>query len=328
MKKMLIGAALLTSVSLLPAVAAAASDILEAGILHGGALAAGPAGGELAILAQGGAGRGRPAISPDGTRIAFVQNTDRRVALADVVTVSLEGKELTRTPIEPVQQGLAYAGMRYVEALRWVSPSRLAVRGSINPAQSQYYIIDTSSGRIVNDFTDDDSAAAISPDGLHVAAVAEDPHYGADASTAPTITLDDHVIARLASGTSVASALRFAPEGNAIAWATRDSRRNAALNIWTAEGVRALALSALPDAALDLHWNGARVFVRAASAGGSQIWAAGAGAKAAEHVQQDPQAPALALREKLAGQARAAGVVEPDFWCAACSLALLPRGRE
>lgn len=328
MTRTLLGPALLVSVALpLLAANAAAPDILEAGILKGGALAAGPAGGELAVLAQGGGARDLPAISPDGGRIAFVQATDPGKALADVVVVSREGAELARVAIEPVQPGLAYAGMRYVEALRWVSPTRVLVRGSINPAQSQYYVIDTGSARVVSDFTDDDSAAAVSPVGLHVAAVADDPHFGA-AGRAPEITLDDKTIAKLQPGSTVASALHFSPDGTSIAWATRDASRNAALNIWSNEGLQALPISAMPDARLSVAWNGEHVMARAVSTGGTQLWSAAAGAKAAERTQEDPQAAALALRDRLTAQARAGGVIEPDFWCSACSLALLPRGRE
>ena len=310
MRKLALAVTALAGIAAFPghsARAATPSAVLEAGIVQG-ALVAGPAGGTLTSLAKGGPPRGLPAISPDGTHIAFVQLADKRVALADVVVVALNGQVVSRTKVEPVLADTAYSGMQAIESLRWISPERIAVRGSINPSQSQYYVIEVAYGRIVADFTDDASSAAFSPDGLHVAALSGSPHFGPGA---PVLSLDGKPVWQALRGATLAGGPSFSPDGASLAWAARDAAGHATLDVWNGATLRQAAVPAAPDALLDVGWRWAHATVTAQSAGRTLAWAETGDGRTSQVV-----APARenTKRERLAAQARAAGVNEVDFW--------------
>ncbi len=307
MRKLFMAATALVTLPCFGSQAAAPSGVLEAGIVHG-ALVAGPAGGTLTTIATGGPARGMPAISPDGTRIAFVQLTDKRVALADVVVVDMNGHVVSRTKVEPVIDNTAYSGMQAIEALRWISPDRIAVRGSINPSQSQYYVIQASTGRIVADFTDDASSAAFSQDGLHVAALSGSPHFGPGA---PVLAVDGKTVWQAPAGATLAGGPSFSPDGASLAWAARDAAGHATLDVWNGAAVRQAAVPAAADAALDVGWRGTHAVVTTQAAGRTLAWAETGDGRASPVVAA---APANTARERLADQARAAGVNEANFW--------------
>ena len=303
-------------------------DIEEAGIVRG-ALVAGPAGGRIVPLVQGGQGRSLPVISPDGTRIAFIQATDKSVALDDLVVVARDGHELARAHIEPVIENTAYAGMRYVEAVRWISPTRVVVSGSINPSTSQYYTIDASTGAMLDDFTDDASRPAFSPDGRHVVVLGESPHFTPADERQPVLLLDGKPIWTPAKGTALAAAPAFSPDGQRIAWASRDTQGRTSLNVRDGASLHTAPLPVAPDSDVTLAWSGSRVVATASPLGvpgQARAWSADAQGRAlTAQLAVDPKAAARALQRALAKDAAAAGVQDPDFWCAACSLAGLPR---
>lgn len=308
------------ALALLPA-AAAPPGILEAGIRQG-ALLAGPLGTPPAVVVAGGAGRALPAFSPDARRVAFVQATDRHRALADVVVVDRAGHELSRTAIEPVEPGTAYAGMRYVEALRWIGPDRILIRGSINPSQSQYYEIDAAAGRVVADVIDDESAAAVSPDGRRIATLSGSPHFTPEAEQRPVLSIDGTPVWHGAAGTVLAAPPRFSPDGTALAWAARDGTGRTMLLIWNGTALRRIAVPAPAGATLALRWPASGLTLTTTDAGHARAWALRGAALAPSLARTEE---AVALRERLA---RAAGLTEPDFWCADCALRELPRGTE
>lgn len=196
------------------------SAIQIAGIDHGSLMVRDGVAAPARMVHGGGPGRALPAWSPDGERIAFVQATDRQVGLADLVVVSATGVELSRVTIEPAGSGVAYAGMRAIEALRWVADDRIAVRGSINPSQSQYYVFDVTTKRAVADFIDDRSAAAFSPDGVHVVAHTGGPHFAHAQQRAMRLELDGQTLAAGASGehADILAAPRWSNDGRAFAW--------------------------------------------------------------------------------------------------------------
>ena len=324
-----LAAAAMAAILLCGAASAAPADVLETGIVNG-ALVFGHAGTSLAVLAHGGGARGLPCLSPDGTRIAFTQVTDPARALADVVVVAPDGRELSRTPIEPVLPDVGYTGMQYVDGLRWISGRQLAVRGAINPAQSQYYVVDAAAGKIVSDFVDDGSRAAFSPDGRQVARLADSPHYVADADRTPALLLDGKPVWQAARGGSLASEPRFSADGASLAWADRDAAGKAGLDIYGDGALHHVPLPAAPAGTLGVYWAGSRAVATASPAGGAGrtlAWSASrTGAELTAQLASDPAASAEALRATLQRQARAAGVQEPDFWCASCALSVLPRG--
>ncbi len=334
---LLVAAALFALAQASPAFAQAGTDaIFEAGIDHGALVVR--TGDQPPRMVQGGGGaRALPVWSPDGGRIAFVQAIDRRLGLADLVVVSSAGVELARVTIEPVTADTAYAGMRFVEAVRWLSNDRIVVRGSLNPSQSQYYVVDAGAARITDDFVDDRSAAAFSPDGRHVASQTGSPHFVSAQQHAPQMAVDGKTIYPAAGRTAAdfASEPRWSADSGSLAWLVQRSAPAAtALVIWNAGALSETAVPLGAGKPYALFWSGKRVVVttRGAGAGQARAWsidANGGGAKTlAASAAVDPQAAALALRERLAAAARAAGLAQPDVWCRACGLESLPRSSE
>jgi dipeptidyl aminopeptidase/acylaminoacyl peptidase len=283
-------------------------------------------------LLSGGPGRALPAWSADGTRIAFVQATHRERALADLVVVGRDGRELARVPIEPVTADAAYAGMRAVEGLRWISPTRVAVWGSLNPSQSQYYVIDVASGRTVNDFIDDASSAAFAPGGAHVAFQTGSPHFTPAEQRAPVLMVDGRAVYPAAGRRALefATPPRWSPDGHSLAlFVQNPAHTESMLVVWHDGAVHELPMSVGAADEFDLFWSGSKLLLTAAKAGqpARTAWEADAQGLTLKPVpaQQvvDPLAPARHLREQLQVQAQAAGVHEADFWCADCSLAAL-----
>ena len=322
-------ASLLTLAVLLGASTAQAQPAIEEVGVMDGALVAGPANGRIVPLVQGGQARKLPVISPNGMRIAFVQAVEKSVALADVVVVAVDGHELTRTHVEPVIDGTAYTGMRYIEELRWLSPTRLVVRGSINPSTSQYYTIDAATGTVVNDFTDDSSHAAFSPDGRHIAVLVASPHFLPETERSPVLLLDGKPIWTPSRGTTLVAAPKFSQDGSALAWVGRDALGSTMMDIRSGSSLHELPLPVSADNELNIFWSGPRVVATASPrdvAGKTRAWSASVdGTNFTAQLPIDPQAAARALRRSLESNANSNGIKDADFWCATCSLAELPR---
>lgn len=292
-----------------------------------GAIVVRDARGAFRPIAAGGAGRALPVWSPDGGAIAFVQRADRRRALSDLVVTDGSGHERVRVAIEPVRDDIAYAGMRHVEELRWLDAGHVAVRGSLNPSQSQYYVVDISTGRTVAEFIDDASAAAFH--GTSVAYQTGAPHFASADRRAAVIWVDGQQVYPLAGSASrfeFPLAPRWSADGRSLAWLARDVAATVQmLVVWRDGAIREHPVALAPDDEPLLFWSDGRWVLKARG----RAWAtdpealALAPLPAAQAV--DPLAEAAELRARLATQARAAGVVEPDFWCADCPLQRLPR---
>lgn len=323
---------LLALAALLNSAAAEDSSVLkQAGIVNG-RVVAGLVGGALTPLTENGRWGSLPVISPNGMRIAFVEETDLKIARADIVVIAMDGRELSRTPIEPVVVGLAYAGMRYIEKLRWITSSRLVVSGSINPSTSQYYIVDTGTGKIGQDFTDDSSQPAFSPDGLHIVVLADSPHFAPQSEESPSLLLDDKPIWKAAKGTVLAAAPQFSPDGSSVAWAELSASGSTALDIWSDRGLHKVPLPVSTDSDMHVFWSGNRAVATASPLGvqGKNLaWSADAnGADFTAQLPNNPVSAAVAMRNALASKAASAGVKDANFWCVSCALNLLPRSSQ
>lgn len=132
-----------------------------------------------------------PVWSKDGERIAFVEQADQHVALVTLVVVDQLGHVLSELPVKPTSPGEVASGMRYVEALEWLSESRIAVSGSVNPSTTEYNIFDVVSRKSVKEFFDDGHGAAFSPDGRNYVYVSGSPHFTPANDRAATLFLDD-----------------------------------------------------------------------------------------------------------------------------------------
>jgi hypothetical protein len=328
--------------ALLSLIYAHASAALPPGVrtvaIDHGALVIREADGRTVTLAKGGLARALPVWSPDGNSIAFVQSADPKVALADLVVIGRDGVERARVAIEPVLPDTAYSGMQYVESLRWISPRRVLVRGAINPSQSQYYVIDVASRSVVQDFDDDASAAAFSPDGRHLALVSGVPHFTPAARQMPVVSVDGRAIYPVPAraGLAVVATPRWSPDSRGLAWVVRnaDHTRNS-LVVWHDGTVHEAPLGDEAGGGIDLFWSGNRVLATAAVPGlrpYTRAWSADEASGVVQAVPVtavvDPAAAAHALLGRLGGEARQAGLVQANFWCADCALQALPRESE
>jgi len=198
--------------------------------------------------------------------------------------------------------------------------------------------VDVGTARIVDDFIDDRSAAAFSPDGRHVAVQTGSPHFSHGSRHAARMSIDGTPVYPVAAGADVdfVSAPRWSADSRALAWLVRLHGTSTALVVWSDGALRETAISLSPAARADVFWAGSRVVVTAfgddTDRSPARAWfvdAHGVGAKPVSVTAiVDPQASARALREQLVAAARATGLAQPDVWCRACAIATLPRASE
>ncbi len=318
---------------------ASAQDLIKTvGLRHGALVVSVPGSPDQEIVKTGPA-RGLPVWSADGLQIAFVQAVDRTRALAELVIVSAQGREQARIAIEPAEAGVADAGMRYVESLQWISPSRIAVRGSINPSQAQYEVIDVTSGQVVADFVDDGAIAAFSSDGAHVAYQVGSPHFSPVESRSAALLIDGRLAYPLSPrpGLQFVSAPQWSADCRCLAVVTQEAGDSVSrLVVWREGQIseRGLDLGAADQ--IELSWAGDQITLKATGFESPQhprVWVSDAqGLKlnlvSATQATADPLIQVRALRQATLDAARKNGLAEPDAWCAHCGLELLPRRSE
>jgi hypothetical protein len=224
--------------------------------------------------------------------------------------------------------------MRFAEGLQWLSADRIAVRGSINPSQSQYYVFDTRTGTQVGDIVDDDSAAAFSPDGLHVASISGSPHFSDQAARKPVLSVDDHAVFPTTGGNvEFLSGPVWSSDGKAVAIAARATTNvSPELVVWTGGVPQTRSAPFGATGRVSLFWSKAQLVAVTLDEDRNRAWSIdpktlafhelNAGAAATEYER------ATQHRNGLARKVSVLGLSEPDFWCSACDLTLLPRGTE
>jgi len=286
-------------------------------------------------LTHDGISKSLPVWSKDGSKIAFVEKTDATIALARLVVVDRAGHTLSGILIHPAVSGEGSDGdMRFVESIEWLDANRIAVAGSINPSTSEYIVLNILSHAVVDQFFDDASAAAFSPDGTHVAYQTGSPHFTPTGHQFPILNLDGGAIyPQKRLHIEFISNVRWSQDGQSLAVVTANYQDNAdSVVIWNkAQRLKVIPLT-ISNGTFGLFWRGSNLIVTSAPDeqnrfGRAWIVAGGSDTLNATPVAgaTDPVVAANLLKASLKQLARAAGGHEADFWCSSCSLIALPR---
>ncbi len=309
------------------------------------------AGGLFLPITHDDAAKALPVWSNDGTHIAYIEKRPDTADLAKLVVIDTQGQVMSTAPIKPVVSGEVRSGMRYVESVQWITPSRIVVAGSVNPTTTEYNIVDVGSGSTVKEFFDDGSGASFSPDGLHYAYVTGAPHFTPASERRPTLKVD---------GKSVSIATRSPLEFVDVPVWSPDSRFVAVLVKYAANqgysiavaqpSVTAAALAKLPfedSAPASVYWAGDHLYVtrkvpdlhpakiimgkrqfitetymlQEGEEGAAEPWSLLGNGQA----PVDTAAKAKEFRAKLKAAASVTRGSPSDFWCANCDLSILPR---
>lgn len=286
-------------------------------------------------IANGGDVRANPVWSIDGSRVAYLQNTDSRRALGELVVVDLKGNELTRVQIEPVGENNYYNGMRFIENLQWISSNKIAVHGSLNPSQSQYYVIDVATGKVISAFIDDTSSATFSP--IHFAYQSGSPQWGKEDTRKATLFVDNQQIFPTGGHQPYVDYLSsppWSPDGRSLAAVVQNHPHTVSSLIVWRDGVVNELLLPLDQTydKIDLFWKGNRVYVKAEKTGQLQpsfVWSSDAAGLSLTVLDPatiiNPAIEARVYKEKLSKELRGAGFYYHDLWCSTCVLNVLPR---
>jgi hypothetical protein len=164
-----------------------------------------------------------PVWSEDGSKIAFLRQINKKAALDNLVIIDRQGHVLKSILVHPAGEEDEDSGMRGVETVQWLSNSRIALRGSINPSTSENLIYDVQSGKLIDennvvevsgdaalqmlfgkskarpkgllgDFFDDGTSVEYSPDGNHAAYITGAAHFASDTERRPTLTVDNQPV--------------------------------------------------------------------------------------------------------------------------------------
>jgi len=139
------------------------------------------AGGIDTILTHDPVPKSYPTWSPDGNLLAFIRDVDKdKVAVGELVVIDLTGHEVSHFYVDPALPRMHYDLIRWVDRPTWVSRDRILLSGEVNPSTSSYHLIDLPKEAEIDEFIDDYSAAAYSPDGKHLVSANGCPHFTAD----------------------------------------------------------------------------------------------------------------------------------------------------
>jgi dipeptidyl aminopeptidase/acylaminoacyl peptidase len=305
-------------------------------------------GGRFERLTNDGQTKRLPVWSKEGTRIAFVENAPRNVALAYLHVIDRQGTPLSRILIHPATPGVVQAGMRYVEEVEWLTDTLIAVSGSVNPSTTDYAIVDASTGALVDEFLDDGKGAAFSPDGHHFAYVTGRPHFTPASQRNATVNVDGQAVFPRPGErvVEVSSTLQWSPDSRSVGFIANDPQTGEQKAVVYRLGT-SVSVSSLPEAGslrTWMFWNDEDLFVMSEppsprepskawklSAGHGQaiavaVKAGQAGAfMPAEIDGSATSAAAAAYQASLSNAVRDFGGKYADVWCRGCVLSRLPR---
>ena len=289
---------------------------------------------EQVQLTNDGIPKSLPVWSKDGSKIAFIEKTDRNIALSRLSVISRGGSRLFSILIHPAPTDPreVVTGMRFVERVEWVTGSRIAVSGSINPSTCENIVFDVFTGSIVNEFYDDGCNAAYSQDGRHVAYMTGAPHFTPESRRERELIVDGKsVFPRRGTQVKFITDPKWNADSKTLAIvATRDKTGTSSMVMWRAKGGKLSTIripmkkGVVAEGEAELFWNGQDLILTSPE----QAWSFSKGRpreidrSLALLLNQNQEATEM---KKERAVSLPPGVEKPDFWCPSCALSLAPR---
>jgi hypothetical protein len=287
--------------------------------------------GEPRQLTHDGIPKGPQVWSRDGTKIAFLRKIDHAVAIDNLVVIDSEtGRTLSDILIGPVSSGEGYV-FDYIEQIQWLTADTIAAAGSVNPSTDDTLVFDARTGKELADYIDDDGGAVFSPDGEHAAAETGAPHWTPDWGSAPELDIGyQRVYPAKGVHVTLLSKPAWSDDSKEVAVVVEDYKsKHRSIVVCGLKGAcesTALPADAKwgPDDSFQVEWNDGRIYAFLLD----KTWSCRRGdsiAAASSSPPLDRKGVAMGLTFGLRQQIQNLGGKDPDFWCADCALAKLPR---
>jgi hypothetical protein len=262
--------------------------------------------------------------------IAFLRAVDPDRALANVVVVKRDGTSVANILFRPAEADVV-GGMRFVESLQWLTDSKIAASGSINPTTTETVVIDLQDGSEIADVYDDAGGAIYSARGDHVAYYSGSPHFTPMAFRELALNVDyQRVFPVNGHHVSFGTDTRWSPNGSQLAVVFEDDlSKEHTLVTWSASaGVSATPLGASAGEDRHIFWIGDSLYLT--SNGNTVKYQVQVGKVTAQKTSlvSDPLISADRFRKALRATAVPGGGRDADFWCVGCGLSELPRMRS
>ena len=275
-----------------------------------------------------------PVFSKDGSMIAFTEQTPQNVALDSLVVIDTFGNRIHKFlihPVDPSDPNAVIGGMRFVERITWLTNSKIAVAGSIDPSSVETNTFDISSGKeLESEDNITDGFPVYSPDGLHYAFVAGVPHFTAWNDQEPEFDIDNNQRIYPPTGTQAHFITNpaWSADSQNLAIVAMGSNNTSNIVIWHI-GDAQPSLVPIPIkkeqnryVVAKLFWSGEALTVT--SDEGDWSYSQGTLTAISPSQAVDPRQAAWDLKANLE-KSLGIGPSESDFWCQSCPLTLLPR---
>ena len=302
--------------------------------------------------------KGWPLWSKDGTKIAFVREIDKSVALDNLIVIDPEtGNTLANIRICPVNPGEVYV-VDYIEGIEWLTGDKIAAVGNVNPSTGQTFVYGLSDGKELMDYLDDDGGAVFSPSGEHTATMNGMQHFLQEQDREPELDIDNQRVypAKGIHPVFLSKAV-WSEDSEKVAVVAEDYLSNQ-IRVVVCRVKGDCVSTKLPasvqtsgndseDVRFRVQWKDGRVYVTlpeyvlswtkvvltwSLHPGDAQAISAATPPDLMPNVYDTPLSFQNKIQQlggdkalNLLRQVQKLGGVEPDFWCKDCGLARLPR---